>query len=141
MKPQDQTIKQWYEDYDKPTSEVSKMDMSKYAEGDNEDLKAADYIGMNLKVVISAVTEKHFDAKEGMPATDRGRLSFKGKEKGVVLNPTNTKILMEAYGIESDGWIGHEIGLTVQEYETYKPGWVVKPLDVKTPDFDDDILF
>jgi len=117
------------------------MDMTQYAVADNNDLKAADFIGVNMKVVIDKVDTVHYDATNDQPETTRAVIYLVGKEKRIVLNPTNTKTLCEAYGSEDDGWIGHEIGLTVKEYDTFKPGWIVTPLDVKAPDFDDDIEF
>ena len=119
------------------------MDMSKYGQSDSNDLKAADFIGKNLKVVIDKVTLRNFEASEKMPANSKPSLSFVGKEKGLVLNATNTKTLCDAYGDDSDSWIGHEIGLTVEDYTAkgFGHGWIVKPLDVEEPDFDDDLPF
>jgi len=139
---QNQSLEEWYESYHKATpikpSEESIMDMKKYTISDSPDLLAKDYVGKNLKVKISAVSDRNYPEKDGKAAYDRGVLSFEGKNKTVVLSPTNSKTLAEAYGWESDGWIGHEIGLTVQEYETFQPGWIVNPLDVKAPEFDDE---
>lgn len=119
------------------------MDMTKYAQSDSKDLKAADFIGKNLKVVISNVEVRNYPAKDDQPATSKPVLSFEGKEKQLVLNATNTKTLCNAYGKDSDDWINHEIGLTVADYTDrgFGHGWVVKPLDVEPEDFDDDIPF
>ena len=119
------------------------MDMSKYSQGDSKDLKAADFIGRNLKVVISAVEVRNYPAEGDKPANSKPVLSFIGKEKGLVLNATNTKTLCAAYGNDSDSWIEHEIGLSVQDYtdKGYGHGWIVTPLDVEGPDFDDEIPF
>ena len=119
------------------------MDMSKYAQSESKDLKAADFVGKNLKVVISNVEIRHYDASDKQPASDKPVLSFVGKEKGLVLNASNTKTLCNAYGDDSDGWINHEIGLTVEDYSSkgFPPGWVVTPLDAAPADFDDDIPF
>jgi len=112
--------------------------MTKYAGSESDWLKAADIKGKNVKVVISQVGEIHFDAKENQTARDKGTIKFKGKDKGVVLNATNTGLLINAYGTESGGWIGKEIGLTVKEYEGWGEGIVVVILDTE---FDDDIPF
>jgi len=48
-----------------------------------------------------------------IPTSHKDTIEFKGKDKGVVLNATNTGLLINAYGTESGGWIGKEIGLTV----------------------------
>ena len=135
--PQTQSVAEWIRDY----VGEDKVDMSKFAHSDSKDLKAADFLGQNLKVVISAVTIREYPEKDGKPANAKPVLSFAGKEKGLVVNPTNTKILNNAYGKDSEDWVGHEIGLSTQEYDNYQPGWVVQPLDVAAPDFDYDIPF
>ena len=72
------------------------MDMTKYSQSDSKDLKAADFIGKNLKVVISGVEIRNYEAKDGQPASSKPALKFEGKEKQLVLNATNTKILCGA---------------------------------------------
>ena len=117
------------------------MDMSKFAQSESSDLKAADFVGKNLKVTISAVEVRHFEARDNQPATDKPALRFEGKEKALILNTTNARILCDAYGDESEGWIGKSIGLSVADYTSkgFGHGWVVHPLDVAPPEFDDDI--
>ena len=134
-----ESVADWIRDYEGE----NEVDMSKYSQSDSKDLKAADFIGKNLKVVIAAVEIRHYPATEDKPANDKPVLTFVGKEKGLVLNATNTKTLCDAYGTDSDGWVQHEIGLTVADYTDrgFGHGWVVKPLDVAEPDFDDEILF
>lgn len=116
------------------------MDMTKYAATDSNDLKAIDFKGKNLRLTISGVKERHYEARNGQPAQDKAALSFEGKEKTLVLNKTNTKILIQAYGSDSNSWLGKEIGLSTQETELGE-GWVVTPLNVQPPDYDDDIPF
>ena len=134
-----QTNKEWLEAY----FGESIVDMSKYSQSDSKDLKAADFVGKNLKAVISAIEVRNYPAEGDKPANSKPVLSFVGKEKGLVLNATNTKRLCDAYGADSDGWIEHEVGLSVQDYSDkgFPPGWVVTPLDVAGPDFDDEIPF
>ena len=109
--------------------------------GNSNDLKAVDYKGKNLKVVISEVGTRTYPAKESQAEQTKTVLSFEGKEKTLVCNGTNNDILCDAYGDEGADWVGHEIGLTTKDYEGYGTGWVVKALDVEEPDFDDDIPF
>lgn len=116
------------------------MDMTKYAATESNDLKAIDFKGKNLKVVIEAVEVRHYEARNNQAASDKAVLRFIGKERTLVLNKTNTKILITAYGAESNGWIGKEIGLSTQETELGE-GWVVTPLNVQPPDYDQDIPF
>jgi F0F1-type ATP synthase alpha subunit len=117
--------------------------MTKFAESQSKDLKAAEFVGKNLKVRIASVTIQHFDANGDQAAQDKPRLTFAGKEKGLILNSTNTQALVKAYGSDSETWVGHEIGLTTKDYSDkgYGHGWIVTPLDVKAPDFNDDIPF
>ena len=119
------------------------MDMTQYSKSDSKDLKAAEFIGRNLKVTINKVEIRSYEATENKPANSKPALSFVGKEKQLILNATNTKILCEAYGDDSNSWIDHEIGLTVADYtdKGFGHGWVVQPLDVEGPDFSDDIPF
>ena len=117
--------------------------MSQYGTSDGTDLKAVDFIGKNLKVVISGVEIRKYPAKDDQAATEKPALSFEGKEKTLVLNATNTKVLIKAYGEFDTDWIGHEIGLTTADYtdKGFGHGWVVSPLDVEPEDFDDSIPF
>src|SRR3990167_508990 len=146
MVRRNESNKQWLQDYREeydrlyqPTGE-NMMDMTDYATTESNDLKAADFIGKNLKVRIESVEIRSYPAREGQAASDKGVLHFEGKEKTLVLNKTNTKILINAYGKDSEGWVGREIGLSTHETEM-STGWVVKPLDVKEPEYEPDILF
>ena len=116
------------------------MDATKFATTASNDLKAAEYKGKNFKVTIDTVTTRAYEATEKQAADEKLVLSFSGKEKGLVLNKTNTKILIGAYGADTDGWIGNEIGLSTHETDL-GTGWVVTPLNVAPPDFDDEIGF
>lgn len=133
-----QSIEDWLIAY-----EGTDMDMTKYSQSDSNDLKAADFIGQNMKVTIEKVTIRNFEARDNQPANSKPSLSFQGREKTLVLNATNTKILCEAYGDDSDSWINHEIGLSVADYTAkgFGHGWVVAPLDVAGPEFSDEIPF
>jgi hypothetical protein len=118
------------------------VDMTKFAESQSKDLKAAEFIGKNLRVKIASVTIQHFEPNGEQAAQDKPRLTFVGKEKGLILNSTNTMTLVKAYGPDSDAWVGHDVGLTVKDYtdKGFKPGWIVTPLDVTTQ-FESDIPF
>lgn len=113
-------------------------DMTKFAGTESKHLKAKDFLGKNLKVKISDVQIVEFEATAEYPAASKAILLFEGKEKGLVLNPTNTETLCKAYGSESEGWVGKSVALSTKEYENFAPGWIVSPLDVE---FDDEIPF
>lgn len=85
------------------------MDMTKYAASETNDLKAIDFKGRNLKVVIENVEVRHYDARNGQAAQDKAVLRFIGKEvfdtmrewagwKGYV----SQTALCEAFGIDVD---------------------------------------
>lgn len=133
--------KQWYAEYDK---EEPRMDMSQYkAEGNTTDLQAKDFIGKNLKLTIERVETVTYPADDNKPEQTRAVLYFVGKEKRIVLNGTNTEILCDAYGSDSEGWVGKEIGATTKDYtkKGFGHGWIIKALDAKEPEFDSDIPF
>lgn len=66
-------------------------------------LKAADLQGQNVKVIMGEVQMKEIgDDKKPV-------LYFQGKNKGLVLNKTNSKKIVEAYGDDTDGWAGREL--------------------------------
>lgn len=136
-----QSNKEWIESYEQHNKQRGKneMDMSQYASSEGSDLKAKDFIGKNMKLVISDVEVRDYPATDEQAASSKGVLSFEGKDKTLVLNATNTKTLCEAYGADSDGWIKREIGLSVADYTSkgFGHGWVVKPLDVPEPEFED----
>jgi hypothetical protein len=110
----------------------------------SNDLKAADFKGQNLKVTIDGVGERTYEGREDRPEQVKTTLTFVGKEKTLVCSDTNNNILCDAYGDDSDGWIGKEIGLSTKTWnfgEGDKEGWIVTPLDVEPPEFSDDIPF
>jgi hypothetical protein len=119
------------------------MDASKYSQSDSKDLKAAEFIGKNLKVTIESAELRNFEASDKQPANSKIALKFVGKEKTLVLNATNTKALCTAYGNDTDDWVNHEIALTVADYtdKGYGHGWIVTALDIAPPDYDDEIPF
>lgn len=117
--------------------EGNKMDMTQYAGNESGWLKASDIKGKNIKVVISEVGTIHFEARDGKPEQTKPTLRFEGKEKGIVLNATNTKLLINAYGAESDNWIYKEIGLSTKEYEM-GDGIIVVILDIA---YEEDVQF
>jgi arabinogalactan endo-1,4-beta-galactosidase len=69
----------------------------------SEYLKAADLQGHNIRVVIDRVEMRDIGGDE------KPVLFFQGKEKGVVLNKTNSTNIAIAYGDETDEWTGKEV--------------------------------
>ena len=139
----------WIQDFDDATNheqesqEREMVDATKYTQSESKYLSAKDFVGKNLKVVISEVGEQHFDADDNKPARDLLTLSFRGKDKGLCLNSTNATVLVDAYGGETDNWAGHEIGLSTADYTSkgFGHGWIIKPLDVAEPEYNDAVPF
>ena len=115
------------------------MDMTQYAGSESKYLKASDLQGKRPRVVINAVNLVEFDDE------DRGKhnkptLTLRGKEKQLVLNATNTEEIIRAFGANSEGWIGKEIGLSTKYYKAFdREGIVVTPIIEEDPN--DDIPF
>ena len=83
----------------------TKMDMSKYL--GSAFLKVGDIKAGPIRSVIADITEGKY-GKPDVSFSDGTKLS---------LNTTNDKILCQAYGTESDDWIGKEIELSLGEIE------------------------
>jgi hypothetical protein len=71
----------------------------------NDYLKASDLQGHEVTVTMS-----HVQMQE-MRSDTKPVLFFVGKDKGLVLNKTNTNTICGMYGSDSDGWNGKPITL------------------------------
>ena len=118
------------------------MDMNKFAGSESKYLKAADLMvngkSQSLKVTIAGVNIVEFENDDGKKE-QKPALEIQGKEKQVVCNATTVNELMQAYGVDSDAWIGQDIGLSTKHYASLgKDGLVVTAIK----DFvDSDITF
>lgn len=109
------------------------MDMTQYAGSESKYLKAADLKGKNPTLVIERVELVTFE-NDGETKT-RPAIFFQGKEKGMTLNPTNTEVLVQKFGSQSDDWIGKTVLLGTRYYKSFdKEGLVLTALDVSGPD-------
>ena len=114
------------------------MDLTKYAGSESKYLKAADLQGKSLKVTIAGVDLVEFENDDGSKH-EKPCLKLDGKEKMVVCNPTSVMELGQAYGFDSDEWIGKKIGLSIKHYASLnKDGIVITAEKTFT---DDDIPF
>ena len=84
---------------------VNEMFPSKYIA--NGDLQ-----GKDLTLTIGYVEMEDLGDGEKKPV-----LYFDGRNKGLVLNRTNTKRVASMHGNDTDGWIGQEITLYPTETE------------------------
>ena len=116
------------------------MDMTQYSGSESKYLKAADLNGKKVKVTIDDVNLVEFDNDDGKET--KPCLTLRGKDKGIVCNATSVMSLGEAYGFDSDAWIGKEIGLSTKHYKSLGvDGLVITPIGGVPVYEDDDIPF
>ena len=118
------------------------MDMSRFNQPPREetDLKAKDFVGKHLELVIREAGSVTYPGKNGQADQEKSFIYFEGKEKRVILSGENNQVLCDAYGEQDAGWRGKRISLTTKDYskEGFPPGWIVAALDAE---MDDDIPF
>ncbi len=105
-------------------------------QSDSKWLTAADLQGKEIKLVISD------GKKEDVGDKAKWVVYFAGKEKGLVLNVTNARMIGDSYGKETDGWPNKEVVLypTKTDYQ----GKLVDCIRVRIPTseaLDDEIPF
>lgn len=88
-------------------------------------LKAADLQGRTVPVTIENFEVKKFDNGNKII------LRFAGKEKTLVVNKTNAKIIASFYGVSPDGWIGKKI--EIYPDKTSFQGGLVDCIRVRVP--------
>lgn len=72
-------------------------------------LKSADIKGKRISVIMDKVTMEKIGDDGDKPV-----LYFVGKNKGLVLNKTNSGMIAYQYGDETNNWIGKQIRLHVE---------------------------
>ncbi len=77
--------------------------------GSSKYLKAADLRGQTVSVTIASCAEETIG--QGREAEQKCVLYFQGKEKGLVLNATNTNTIADLLGFETQVWVGNHIEL------------------------------
>ena len=111
------------------------MDASDFT-GTGEWLAADELKGRTVTLEICDVTVVHFDNEQGKDS--KLGLMFKGREKGILSNKTNTKQLIETLGsADTEAWIGKQI--TAGPNQT--PLGLGFTLRGVSADLDDDIPF
>ena len=114
------------------------MDMTKYAGSESKYLKAKDLQGKKVRLKIREVSLVTFE--DDGKSKSKPAIWFEGKEKGMVLNGTNTETLCKSFGAESSEWIGKEVELKSHYYSGVdKEGLVVEAY--QEVEFNDDIPF
>ena len=111
------------------------MDMSQFT-GSSDFLKAADIGSARPRVKVKSVNSREFRQQDG-ETREKPLLEFEGKDKMMVLNLGQTRKMVDAFGAESDKWVGQELELYVEE-TPMGPGLRVNPSPV---DFNDEIPF
>ena len=72
-------------------------------------IKASDLNGKSIKVCIDAVVME--EVGQGKDVEEKPVMYFRDKKKGMVLNVTNSRMIADKFGGETDGWSGREIEL------------------------------
>lgn len=88
-------------------------------------LKSADLHGQDVKVKISDVRS------EDIGGDRRLIMYFAGKTRGMVLNKTNARTIADAYGDDTDQWVGADIILFSMKVDFQ--GRMVDGLRVRVP--------
>jgi hypothetical protein len=114
--------------------------MTKYAGSESKYLKAADLQGKTIKVTIAGVNLLEFEDENTGQKTSKPALSLRGKEKQIVCNATSVQELIQAYGPDSESWVGKELRLSTKHYPKFgRDGIVITPITMDAPN--DDIPF
>lgn len=96
-----------------PYAKEKTMDVSEFLTSNSALLKKEDIGNHRPLCVISDIETTEFDGERKLV------LRFQGKDKGMALNKTNTAILAEAYGKETNGWVGQQVEVWVDPYVTF----------------------
>ena len=90
--------------------ENKQMALSDYfPKGESKYLKADDLKeGTEIRITIDRVAIEAIE-REGKAGEDRAVVYFRDKEKGLVLNTTNGKKLVEAYGDSPEAQVGKDV--------------------------------
>ena len=88
-------------------------------------LKASDLGGREVKVIMQNVE------KEKIGDDEKLVLYFKGKEKGVVLNKTNSGTISDGYGDDTDDW--YDQPLIIFSVKTDFKGQIVDAIRCRIP--------
>jgi hypothetical protein len=123
--------------------EVNMGNRSTYAYGQSEYLRADDWAGKSQRTIITAVDDVEFE--KGLKPV----LTLKGLDKKLVINATNYDILADAFGNNTNKWVGHSIvleGIKIS-FEGKRLGSIrvnPKPAPASAPEeeevpFDDDL--
>jgi len=114
--------------------------MTQYAGNESKYLKSEDLKGATPTVVIEDVATIEFEKDDGSKQV-KVRLKLRGKEKELVISPTQTNKLIEKYGAESNGWKGQSIILDTEFYPKFNRKGIVLTALSKDNAIDDDIPF
>lgn len=68
-------------------------------------LKADGLQGRSVKAVIAGCS------LEDLGSEKKPLLHFEGRQKGLVMNKTNSNVIASAYGDDTNGWVGQTIEL------------------------------
>lgn len=87
------------------------INIDQYYQSATNALKAGDLPpGKQVRVTISEITEIMFRGDDGKDQP-KIKVSFVGKDKGLILNKTNAMSIGHVHGPDTDAWTGKEIFL------------------------------
>ena len=92
-------------------------------------LKADDLQGREVKVQIQSCTLEQ--VSDGEDKETKPVLYFTGKQRGLMMNKTNAARIADAYGDDTDGWVGKDVILFPDK--TSFQGRIVDCIRVRTP--------
>ena len=85
------------------------MDINDVYQTEGKHLKAEDLKGKKHRVTIVGTETVSFKGKDGGSDEEKILVTFRGKDKGLVLNKTNALVIASQYGPNTDNWSGKEI--------------------------------
>jgi len=123
-----QTTAEWLAEYSQHTEDNQMPSIDDVFPSTSNHLKADDLKGKAVKVTISGYEIVEFKGNNGPEA--KPVLKFEGKEKTLVCNKTNSRMIAKNVGSkELDDWVGQTI--TIYPTETDFGGDIVPCLRVK----------
>lgn len=92
-------------------------------------LKASDLQGRSVEVTIATIVMEEIG--QGDDKQEKPVIYFVGKEKGIICNVINGKMIAESYGDETDDWVGQLV--EIYPDKTSFKGDIVDCIRVRIP--------
>lgn len=92
-------------------------------------LSAIDLDGKAYTLTIERVTVEELQGQHG--PEEKPAVWFKGSDKALILNRTNTETIMSAYGPNTDGWVNQKVELYPTEVQAF--GKPIQAIRIRIP--------